>query len=284
MSAAAVAAGIGAASAVLATWEVLRGAEAAAVRGGLGVVLAPWRLAGERGRRPTDPERRRLAALASLVLAAGGLLVATPVVAVLLAVAGPAASARLLAWRRARWVEAVADGAPAVARALADALTGGHSVRGAIAEAAAAGGAGPAADAELRAVAAALALGAPTDEALEALRARVGVPAYDTLVAAILLQREAGGDLAALLRALAADLDEARRAVADARTATAQARLTAKLVLGLPAAAAVLVEVARPGAVGALLSGTAPRILVATAIALDVVALVAVGRIARVVP
>ena len=53
---------------------------------------------------------------------------------------------------------------------------------------------------ELRRACAELAVGAPTDDALEAMRARVRSPRLDTVVAACLLQRRAGGDLARLLR------------------------------------------------------------------------------------
>ena len=70
---------------------------------------------------------------------------------------------------------------------------------------------------------------------LERLRARAASPAWDTMVAGILLQRDAGGDLAALLRDLAASLEAAARAERDALAATAQARFTARLVARAPA-------------------------------------------------
>ena len=66
----------------------------------------------------------------------------------------------------------------------------------------------------------------------------------DTLVAAVLLQRDAGGDLAGLLRELAAALEERARVLADARSATAQARFTALLVSALPAVALAIAELA----------------------------------------
>ena len=124
-----------------------------------------------------------------------------------------------------------------------------------------------AAGAELRAAARALALGARTEDVLERLRARAGAPAWDTIVAAILLQRDAGGDLAGLLRAIAAGLEEAARVEADARSVTAQARFTAWLVALLPVGAAVLAELADPGYVVALLRAPlAPWLLGAAAV------------------
>ena len=82
---------------------------------------------------------------------------------------------------------------------------------------------------------------------LERLRLRAADPAWDAIVAGILLQREAGGDLAGLLRDQAAALEAADRIERDARAATAQARFTARLVLALPLGAAALAELASPG-------------------------------------
>ena len=175
---------------------------------------------------------------------------------------------------------ASARAAPGAARALADALAGGHAVRGALAVVAD-GGVPGAGGAELRAAARALALGARTDDVLERLRRRAGAPAWDTIVAAVLLQRDAGGDLAGLLRAIAGGLEEAARVEADARSATAQARFTAWLVALLPIGAAALVELADPGYVVTLLRAPlAPWLLGAAAIC-QLAACALISRIAR---
>ncbi len=157
-------------------------------------------------------------------------------------------------WPRARWCgrgERAGGRAWATRRRwsrgrVADALAGGHSIRGALGEAARGGGIPAPAGRELAALAHALDLGEALDIALERLRDRARTPAYDLLVAAILLQREAGGDLAGLLRELAGALEDAARAARDARTATAQARFTGLLVAGLPLGALALGEVADP--------------------------------------
>ena len=158
---------------------------------------------------------------------------------------GRAGPARALAGDLAR-------GAPHAARALADALSGGHAVRGALARGGrAASPARPGRELAARG----RALGArrrdrgPCSRRCAAARAD---PAWDTIVAAILLQREAGGDLAGLLRT-SRRARGAARLEADARSATAQARFTAWLVALLPVGAAALAELARPGYVGELL-------------------------------
>ena len=129
----------------------------------------------------------------------------------------------------------------------------------------------------------ALALGEPTGR-----RARVRcaaappTPAWDAIMAGILLQRDAGGDLAGLLRSQAAALEAADRIGRDARAATAQARFTARLVLVLPAGAAALAELASPGLIAGLLDHPLSVWLVGMAVVLQVIAIAAVARLARI--
>ena len=155
-------------------------------------------------------------------------------------------------------------------------MTGGHSVRGAIAEAAASGGVPGAAGAQLARCASELALGERTEDVLAKLAQRTGLPAYDTLVAAILLQRDAGGDLAGLLRGVARSLEESARVAADARR---EACLRGR---GAGVGAAALAELAQPGYLLALLGAPIPAVLAAIAAVLQVAALVLVRRLGRV--
>jgi tight adherence protein B len=279
---AAALAGGAAAAAVFGAWEGLGAVEDLRPVAALGRVVAPLRLAGRAGRAPTTPERRRLAIVGAGALLAAGWLLAGPLAGVALAAGGPAALGPLLAARQRRWRRALADGVPAVARALADALAGGHSVRGGLEDLGRSGAVAGAAGIELRAAARRLALGAPTDDVLDGLRRRAADPAWDTLVAAILLQRDAGGDLAALLRSVADAREDARRVEADARGLTAQARATARLVAGLPCAALALGELIAPGTLGALAADGRSRVLLAGGGLLALAALGAIARIARV--
>lgn len=273
-------AGLAAVLGVAALWELLAAVEALAVTRAVGRLLAPLRGGAAAGRAPSAPERRRLAVVGAAVLLAGGWLVLGPVGAIACAAGGPGV-VRLLLGRRARRHRAELErAAPLVARAIADALGAGHAVTGALVEAGR--GIGGAAAAELAAVAAALRVGEPVETVLADLRARAGSRAYDTLVAAILLQRDAGGDLALLLRELASAQEEAIRLADDARAATAQARFTGVVVTVLPAGAAGLAELARPGALAALLGVPLAAWLAGFAVMLQAGALLAIRRIARV--
>ena len=276
-TAAALALGAGAAATV-GGWELLAAVEGTRAAAAIGRIVEPVARAGREGRAPTAPERRRLALLAAGALLAGGWLLGGAPLALLAATGGPALAVAVVRARSRRYAASLRRGAPVTARALADALGSGHSVRGAIA-AAAAGVPGPAGH-ELRRAARALALGEPVVGVLERLRIRAAGPAWDTLVAGILLQRGEVPAGVALLRDLAASLEAAARTEADARAATAQARFTARLVLGLPLAAAALAELASPGFAAGLLEQPLPAALVGTAACLQLAALLAIRRLA----
>jgi tight adherence protein B len=277
-----VLAGLAGVCAVLAAWEAIAAAEQEQIVRTAGRWLAPALDALRSPHEPTSPERRRLVLVGALSLVAAGWMLAGPFAGLALGAAAPWLARIVLRSRRSRRRAAIAAEAPAIARVLADALAGGHSVRGALGTAAHGGGVrGPARE-ELRAVASALELGERTDDVLRVFALRAGPGPCDTVVAAILLQREAGGDLAGLLRSLAVALETRGRVVAEARSATAQARFTATLVAGLPIAGLALGELAQPGFVLALASSALSALLIAAAIGLQLVALVWVRWIARV--
>ena len=271
---------------VAAAFDLAREARAAVASRAPGLAGAAARLgetvlrAGREGRDPGAAERRRLLVAGALAALVAGWLLAGPAIGAAGAVAGPFALARVLRAGRERYRTAAGAGAPAVATALADALAGGHSVRGAIATAAT-GIPGPA-GAELRRVAAELELGARTEHALEALRARVRSHGFDALVAALLLQRASGGDLARLLRDCARSLEEEARVEADARAATAQARFTGLIVVLLPIGGALMAELGSPGFLASLAGSLLTAWLAGLALALQAVAAVLIRRFGRV--
>ena len=246
----------------------------------LGLLADTVLRAGREGRDPGAAERRRLLVGGGALSGLAGWILAGPAIGIAAAVAGPVALSRILRAARARYRAAAGAGAGALATALADALGGGHSVRGAIAAAAPAieGPAG----AELRRVAAELELGARTDDALEAMRSRIKAHGIDTIVAALLLQRASGGDLAHLLRECARSLEEEARVEADARAATAQARFTGLIVVLLPVGGALMAELASPGFVAGMAGSFLTAWLGGLALTLQAVAAVLIRRLGRV--
>jgi tight adherence protein B len=236
--------------------------------------------AGREGRDPGAGERRRLLAAGAAVAFVAGTATVGPLAGVALGAAGPWAAARVLRIRREHYRRAVDAGAGAVAIALADALAAGHSLRGALTEAAA--GTGGQAGHELRRTAAELAAGAATDAALDSLRARTRSPRLGVVVAACLVQRGAGGDLALLLRECAEGFADQARLDGEVRAATAQARFTGVVVVLLPLGGALLAELASPGFAAGLMGSLLTAWLVGLALAMQVAAAVLIRRLGRV--
>ncbi|MFL5902109.1 MAG: type II secretion system F family protein [Solirubrobacterales bacterium] len=245
------------------------------------VALEPLRRAGREGYSPSVPERRRLAALATVAAIAGGWFVAGTTLALPLAVAGPALAATAINARRKRYRGAVERALPDIALAVADSLSAGRSLRTSLPAASASLDGPPAV--ELARLGADLHLGSPTAEAIAAWRGWMHSPRVDAFVAALLSQRLAGGDLAGLLRRFAEGAAERDRVAEDARAATSQARFTGLLVVAMPSGGALFAELIQPGFLVKVLAAPASAVLLAMAAALQLIGFVAIRRLSRVV-
>lgn len=241
--------------------------------------ILPLRRASREGYAPSADEQRRLAMLGSGAIAATAILIAGPSPLAVAAAAGPWCVGALVAGRRERYRRAVERSVPDVAAAIADAISGGHSVRGALA--AAAGSLEGPSSAELARVAADLELGASTGEALAAMRARLRSDRVDSLATALLSQQVTGGDVAALMRRLAAAAADRDRVADEARAATTQARFTGLLVVALPAGAALFAELLQPGFVSRVISEPASAAMLVAAGGLQVLGFGLIRRLGR---
>lgn len=245
----------------------------------LSAAVEPLARAGKEGYAPSAEEQRRLALLGSSVILALALLVAGPGPLAAAAIAGPAAAGWVVARRRHRYRRAVERRMPDMASAIADAISAGHSVRGALRSAVSSLRGPPAA--ELARVSAELELGASTSEALAALRRRLRSQRVNAFTAALASQHAAGGDLAGLLRRFADAAADQDRATEDARTATTQARFTGLLVVALPAGAALFAELLEPGFVSGVIADPAGATMLALAAALQALGFAAIRRLGR---
>jgi tight adherence protein B len=258
-----------------------REAVLSAPRAGAWLALAarPLARAGREGYAPSAEEQRRLGFLGSGAILALVLFVVGPGPLAVAAAAGPSVAASLVARRQERYRRSVERAIPDVAAAIADAISGGNSVRAAL-SAASSSLEGPPAR-ELARVAAELELGASSAEALAALRRRLGSDRVDALSRALVSQQVAGGDIAALMRRLGSAAAERDRIADDARAATTQARFTGLLVVALPAGAALFAELLAPGFASRVLSEPAAVALLIFSAALQMVGFAAIRRLGR---
>jgi tight adherence protein B len=272
----------GAAAAVLGGLDLLALRRPATVgdTGAIRAVAGVFARAGREGVDPGAAERRRVLATGAVAAFAVGWFFFGFAGAFVAAAAAPTVVARLLRARRDRYRRSVDTGAAEIAIALADALSGGRSLRGAI-EAAAGSVVGPPGN-ELSRVAAELDLGAATDDALEGMRRRIGRPGIDVIVAGALMQRRAGGDMAGLLRTCARAFEDEARLLGEVKAATAQARFTGMVVVLLPLGGAALAELGSPGFVRGLVTSPLSGWLVGMAVAMQIGAAFAIRRLAEI--
>ena len=239
----------------------------------------PLARAGSEGYDPSAAEQRRLGFLGSGAILTLVLVLVGPGPLAIASAAGPSLAASLVARRRERYRRAVERSVPEVAAAIADAISGGGSVRAALA-AAATSLEGPPAR-ELARVAAELELGASTSDALAALRRRLGSDRVDVLARALVSHQVAGGDIASLMRRLGYASAERDRVSDDARAATTQARFTGLLVVAMPAGAALFAELLEPGFVSRVASEPAAAMLLVVAGGLQLTGFWAIRRLGR---
>jgi tight adherence protein B len=261
----------------MAVREALLGAPR--VGGWLRDALLPLGRAGREGYAPSAEEQRRLGMIGGVVIAALAVLIAGFGPLALAAAAGPWCVAALVARRRERYRRAVERAIPDIATAIADAISGGHSIRGALTAAAVSLEGPPAA--ELARVAADLELGAATRDALGAMRSRLRSERVDSLAAALLSQQIAGGDVSALMRRLASAAAERDRVADEARAATTQARFTGLLVVALPAGAALFAELLDPGFISRVLAEPSSAALLVAAAGLQAAGFAVIRRLGR---
>jgi tight adherence protein B len=207
------------------------------------------------------------------------ILVRSPIVAAVAAAGTAGLAVSVVTSADRRYLERFAAQLPVVAQQLAGAIGAGLSLRQAFARAAR-DAPDPAAS-ELRALSHELELGARIEVALAEAVTRLPDPGLRTMAGAIMVQRVAGGDLARALTDLAAALEERSALEREARSATAQARMSAWLVAGLPLVGGVLVEVASPGTLARTVGRGPGLALVIAATALQVAGVALIRRIVR---
>jgi tight adherence protein B len=168
-----------------------------------------------------------------------------------------------------RYLARLAGQLPFVAQQLAGGVGAGLSLRQAVARLAH-DAPEPAAD-EFARLSRELDLGAPLDDALEAMGERLPSTGLRTMLTAIQVQRIAGGNLGTALTDLAGRLEDT----------AAQARMSAWLVAALPIVGAVLVELVSPGTLAATLGRGVGLVILVVATALQVVGVLLIRRLIR---
>lgn len=124
-----------------------------------------------------------------------------------------------------------------------------------------------------------VAMGVQLDEALEDMNKRVESPDFDMVVAAVLIQREVGGNLAQILDTISETINERIRMKREINTLTAQGRFSAIVLLMLPIALAAAMYVINKDQIMLLVTNPQGRIAVAGAVVLEVIGYFVIKKI-----
>jgi tight adherence protein B len=116
-----------------------------------------------------------------------------------------------------------------------------------------------------------MALGAGLEDALLGLVARIQLLEARMFVAAVLLQRETGGNLSEVLGKLANSVRERLRLRGQVKAASGQGRLTAKVLTFLPIVTLVMLKLLSPAYINGLIDDPLGRNLLGVAIVLQIV-------------
>ncbi|HEU4322957.1 MAG TPA: type II secretion system F family protein [Roseiflexaceae bacterium] len=210
-----------------------RSAGAAAVRERLRLAYLPW--------KPSDYAVVRAAAGAALVYVGLVFFDLPPLPTVLVAIGAYVLVPKLFfASRRSAYTNALNAQLGEVTSLLANALRAGMSIQQALSQVVermpepAAG--------EFRQTHNELMLGDNLTQALTALRRRVGSRDLDVVVNAIVVQHQAGGNLARVLNAMSNILTERQRLSSEIDSLTAEARFSAVIVMIIPIALLLLLR------------------------------------------
>ena len=141
---------------------------------------------------------------------------------------------------------------------------------------------GPMSD-ELRRVIHEVQLGRALTESLEAMSGRVGGQDFGWVVQAIEINHEVGGDLVEVLDAVATTIRARAHLRRQIRTLSAQGRLSARILLAMPFAMAVLISLLNPGYLRPLAEEGAGPVLLAIGGVLMVIGWLWLRRIVRLV-
>jgi tight adherence protein B len=227
---------------------------------------------------------RGTAELVVLALAAGVALVffgavtgSSAALLVVLFLAGPAGLLVVLGVKARRRLRAFDDQLPDLLERLAATLKAGHSFTQALQ--AVADDADPPARDEFSRVLAEARLGRPLENAFRDMSARIGSKEFDFVLTAVTIQQQVGGSLAGLLELVAQTVRQRHQFSRKLSALTATGRISAYVLVALPFAVALFLQVINPDYMNPLFGTATGRMLIMVALIMIACGAVALRRI-----
>jgi tight adherence protein B len=124
--------------------------------------------------------------------------------------------------------------------------------------------------------------GAPLEEALTGMSARLSSADFELVVTAVLIQRQVGGNLAEVLDNIANTIRERVRIIGEIKTLTAQGKMSGIVIGLLPVLLAVSMFLLNPAYIIPLFSNTIGLILVGLAFISQIIGFVIIRKIVQI--
>ncbi|MDP4092180.1 MAG: type II secretion system F family protein [Bacillota bacterium] len=125
-------------------------------------------------------------------------------------------------------------------------------------------------------------LGQSTEKALENLTSRVASEDLDLVITAVLIQRQAGGNLSEILDNISFTIRERIKIKGEIRTITAQGRMSGMVISLIPPILCVVLYMINPEQIGMLFKTTLGNIILVTAAVMELIGIFAIKKIVNI--
>jgi len=122
-------------------------------------------------------------------------------------------------------------------------------------------------------------LGKPLDDALHDLLGRIENDDLEMLITALLIQRHVGGNLAEVLDSISHTIRERVRVKGEIKTLTAEGRLSAIILSGLPVVMAILLSFLNPGYLVTLIEEPIGIFMIVAAVVMQIIGVFIIRKI-----
>lgn len=221
-----------------------------------------------------------LVAVASVLLGFLGALLTNPVMGVLLAVAAPFLTRAVLTIRTDRRQGKFEAQLVDTLQMLIGGLRAGHSVMRSL-EAAGLESEAPTSE-ELRRIVNETRIGKDLGQALEETAVRMDSEDFRWIGQAIQINREVGGDLAEVLEQVAATIRERSEIKGQVRSLSAEGKMSAIVLMAMPAAVAVMLSFVNPGYMRIFVERPVGNLMVAVSLVMFIIGGVWMSRIVKI--
>ncbi len=122
-------------------------------------------------------------------------------------------------------------------------------------------------------------MGMPLEIALDNMTQRINSPDFNLVAAAVLIQRQVGGNLAQILDTISETINERVRMRREVNALTAQGRMSGYVLSALPIALAALLQVINPGYLRPLFTSSIGQMAIAGALMMMVIGFFVIRKI-----